>query len=392
MRFVADILSEKINKDDLHDWILYQAKNKNYNFYSSIDIRYSGYKIAPVDVNIFPAGFNNLSQKSIELAALIIAKSYQNKKFLIFPEQHNRNLYYNDSLLVLKKILELSKNEAIIAHNHKLISSNGSVIPTSTLEKKNNILKTDRGYIPDIILLNNDMISGLPEILLDIEQELIPSPKLGWFKRLKSNYFNIYNEIVEKFCSDFSIDWWLINTFTNACTGTNFHKKEGLECIALKVEKMLKKIQDKYNEYHIQEKPYVFIKANNGSYGMGITTVFNADEIFNLNKNVRKKMNVTKGRSVIDKVLLQEGVATINMYKGHSAELMVYCIMNQSIAFLYRYHEQLSNLNNLNRMGAKFKELVIRSEFNDKFNLTVSLMINLALLATSIELEYYDKN
>ena len=38
-----------------NQWIKYPAP-----FYTSIDIRNSGFKIAPVDTNLFPAGFNNL--------------------------------------------------------------------------------------------------------------------------------------------------------------------------------------------------------------------------------------------------------------------------------------------------------------------------------------------
>ena len=40
-----------------NQWIKYPAP-----FYTSIDIRNSGYKIAPVDTNLFPAGFNNLDK------------------------------------------------------------------------------------------------------------------------------------------------------------------------------------------------------------------------------------------------------------------------------------------------------------------------------------------
>ena len=40
-----------------NQWVKYPAP-----FYSSIDIRNSGYKIAPVDTNLFPAGFNNLDE------------------------------------------------------------------------------------------------------------------------------------------------------------------------------------------------------------------------------------------------------------------------------------------------------------------------------------------
>ncbi|MFN7402500.1 MAG: glutamate--cysteine ligase, partial [Alphaproteobacteria bacterium] len=30
-------------------------------FYSSVDLRHAGFKLAPVDTNLFPAGFNHLS-------------------------------------------------------------------------------------------------------------------------------------------------------------------------------------------------------------------------------------------------------------------------------------------------------------------------------------------
>ena len=30
-------------------------------FYCSVDLRNAGYKLAPVDTNLFPAGFNNLN-------------------------------------------------------------------------------------------------------------------------------------------------------------------------------------------------------------------------------------------------------------------------------------------------------------------------------------------
>ncbi|MBQ4875038.1 MAG: glutamate--cysteine ligase [Rickettsiaceae bacterium H1] len=382
-------LYKKIGKDDLHDWMSKNTKRKKYNFYSSIDIRHSGYKASPVDVNLFPGGFNNLSKNSLKLAASIIKNSYRNKKFLILPEEHTRNSHYNDNLMALKTMLELSGNQAVIGHNKKIFGSNGNHILTSPIKKIDKLIETQDGYVPDIILINNDMISGIPDVLQNIHQEIIPKPSLGWFNRSKSRYFQIYDEIVEKFCKDFSIDGWLINTFTSICTEINFNKQESLECIALKVEKILKKIQKKYDEYSIKDKPYVFIKADNGSYGMGVTNVFSAEEIFHLNKNVRKKMNVTKGKAIINKVLLQEGVATINVCDGYTAEPLVYCIMDQPISFLYRYHTGQCNLNNLNKVGAQFKEIVTGSVCNDKLAFFSSLITGLPLLATSIELEHY---
>ncbi len=36
-------------------------------FYCSVDLRNSGFKLAPVDTNLFPGGFNNLSPQMLPL-------------------------------------------------------------------------------------------------------------------------------------------------------------------------------------------------------------------------------------------------------------------------------------------------------------------------------------
>ena len=55
-----------------NQWVKYPAP-----FYSSIDIRNSGYKIAPVDTNLFPAGFNNLD-KGLEFLYIAAAQPDMN--------------------------------------------------------------------------------------------------------------------------------------------------------------------------------------------------------------------------------------------------------------------------------------------------------------------------
>ena len=37
-------------------------------FYSSVDLRNAGFKLAPVDTNLFPGGFNNLKPEILPLA------------------------------------------------------------------------------------------------------------------------------------------------------------------------------------------------------------------------------------------------------------------------------------------------------------------------------------
>ncbi|MFM8186081.1 MAG: glutamate--cysteine ligase, partial [Alphaproteobacteria bacterium] len=87
--------------------------------YNSVDIRHNSHKIAPVDTNCYPAGFNNLSnigQKNCQKQFEIFLQNYfisQNsgvnlttrKNIFIIPENHTRNQKYLENLLALQKVL-----------------------------------------------------------------------------------------------------------------------------------------------------------------------------------------------------------------------------------------------------------------------------------------------
>ncbi|MGN7618907.1 MAG: glutamate--cysteine ligase [Ehrlichia sp.] len=74
----------------------------------SVDLRISHYKIAPVDANVFPAGYNNFTKQSqvytAELLRQYIVNYIDCKKILIIAENHTRNVKYIDSLISFKKI------------------------------------------------------------------------------------------------------------------------------------------------------------------------------------------------------------------------------------------------------------------------------------------------
>ena len=43
----------------IEHWFRTQWQERTVPFYSSVDLRNSGFKLAPVDTNLFPGGFNN---------------------------------------------------------------------------------------------------------------------------------------------------------------------------------------------------------------------------------------------------------------------------------------------------------------------------------------------
>ena len=46
---------------DIEHWFRTQWLEYSSPFYASVDLRNSGFKLAPVDTNLFPGGFNNLN-------------------------------------------------------------------------------------------------------------------------------------------------------------------------------------------------------------------------------------------------------------------------------------------------------------------------------------------
>ena len=49
-------------------WFRLEWQEHTPPFYCSVDLRNAGFKLAPVDTNLFPGGFNNLSQEMMPLA------------------------------------------------------------------------------------------------------------------------------------------------------------------------------------------------------------------------------------------------------------------------------------------------------------------------------------
>ena len=67
-------------------------------FYTSVDIRNAGFKLAPVDTNLFPGGWNNLTPEMLPLAVQAAMAAIEKicpeaKNLLVIPEKsHHKDL------------------------------------------------------------------------------------------------------------------------------------------------------------------------------------------------------------------------------------------------------------------------------------------------------------
>ncbi len=358
------------HQTQIEQWFRTQWLDTPAPFYASVDLRNSGFKLAPVDTNLFSAGFNNLNSAFIPLCVQAAHSAIERVnaaagRALIIPESHTRNLYYLESLASLKEILEMAGIEVRIASLIEDLTESQTIeLPSGrriTLEPP--LREGDRlglkHFDPDFILLNNDLSGGRPEILEHLEQPVVPPLDIGWNLRRKSDHFAHYTRAAEEFAKLIEIDSWLIDPLFRKCGKINFQKREGENCVAKNVGELLSQIQMKYDEYGISEEPYVIVKADRGTYGMGIMTVRSAEEVRDLNRKQRTKMTRIKEGQEVSEVIVQEGVYTFETWGDANAvaEPVVYMMDHFVVGGFYRVHTGRGPNENLNAPGMHFEPL-----------------------------------
>ena len=98
--------------------------------------------------------------------------------------------------------------------------------------------------------------------------------------RRKSNHFQAYEEVAKKFAKLLGMDPWLINPLFARCGEVNFSDAlgHGVRCRAMPTPCWPRSAASTRNTAS-QEKPFVVVKADTGTYGMGIMTVRDAKEL-----------------------------------------------------------------------------------------------------------------
>ncbi len=140
-------------------------------------------------------------------------------------------------------------------------------------------------------------------------------------------------------------------------SGINIHLLEDRQKLADAASGLFKQIETKFKEHGITEKPFIFLKADAGTYGMGVMPIEDPSEIINLNRRNKNRLYKGKGGQVIDRYILQEGVATIQTVNHHASEVCIYQIVNNLVGGFYRLHTEKSSRDNLNSQGMDFKTI-----------------------------------
>ncbi|MBF0511170.1 MAG: glutamate--cysteine ligase [Candidatus Omnitrophica bacterium] len=355
-------------QEKVHEWI--KTQEKTYTpFYSSIDIRDAGFKIAVVDTNLFPAGFNNLCEHGHQDAVSLIKNAILQRvphalNILIVAEQHTRNAWYLENVRILSQIIQkagfntqiasfFTKESKICELESGLIelkTSSDNLIQVHCFKRLLEKIKANDIHF-DMIIMNNDLSSGIPEELKHINIPIFPSMHAGWHSRLKSEHFRHANNLIKEFAAIAGLDPWQFSCFYEVIENVDVNKRNDLKRMCEKATKLFSDIQNKYNQYQIESKPFIFIKADSGTYGIGVIPIENPEQIMLLNHKKRNDLLRGKDAQNIKRFLLQEGVPTIQSLENHPCELCLYQIDNNFVGGFYRYHTQKSSRENLNSPG-----------------------------------------
>jgi len=400
-------------------WFRLEWQEHTPPFYCSVDLRNAGYKLAPVDTNLFPGGFNNLSTEMLPLtvqAAMAAIDKYcpDARNLLMIPEVHTRNPMYLQNVARLMQIfrqtglhVRLGSLSPDVTQPTPLALPDGNMLVVEPLVRSPNGRRVGLAdFDPCTILLNNDLSSGIPSILENIhEQSLLPPLHAGWALRRKSNHFKAFDEVAKKFGKLIEIDPWLVNPLHSKVGEIDLQQDVGTEQLADAVSALLSKIKKKYKEYGMKEqKPFVIVKPDAGTYGMGVMTVKDASEVRDLSRAQRNKMTVIKDGVAVTDMIVQEGVPTFETVNDAVAEPVVYMIDRYVVGGFYRVHAERGVDQNLNAPGSQYVPLAFAQQHAvpdpkakpgtaapNRFYV-YGVVARLGLLAASLELERTDPN
>ena len=394
-------------------WFRLEWMEHSPPFYSSVDIRNAGFKLAPVDTNLFPGGWNDLTPEMMPLAVQAAQAAVEKicpeaKNLLVVPQNRSQSSFYLANLARLQRIFHMAGFHVRIGSIDPAIKKatrfdlpDGETVTLEPVVRSRRRLGL-KDFDPCTILLNNDLASGLPGILEDIhEQFLLPPLHAGWNVRRRSRHFESYEEIAKRFGKLLGIDPWLITPLHGKCQGVDFSSSGDLSALAASVDALLARVRRKYKEYGINDRPFIALRADNGAESPGFLTVREAKDLQALARKNGKGPASAKN-PVTQDLLVQEGVMTHERIHDAVAEPVVYMLDRYVVGGFYRVHAERAVDESLNAPGSSFVPLAFSSSAQlpqpgarpgasapNRFYM-YGVIARLAMLAASYELEATD--
>lgn len=349
------------NRERLTAWMAEKRAEVPIPIYGSVDVRDAGWKVAAVDANHFPAGFNNVpNEDRPRLAALLrehVERTNPGVTWIhLYPESHTRNPGYVENLRTLVDLLVRAGYLTTVGSPE--LNDISQVRGLSGHLDLVNVQPDDRGGLtvngrrPDVILLNNDLTTGLPEELQT--GEIMPPTHMGWHRRRKSEHQRALEPYVEEAAALLDVDPWYLQTEWFVSEDKCLEKETCRTILAAEVDAFLDGLRERYAVLGIEQEPVAFVKNDRGTYGLGIMTVRSGSELLELSNRKMKKLMYAKGGADVENFLVQEGVPTSMTAGSGVAEPVVYLVDGEAASWFYRTNEKKGAMDNLNSPSSSF--------------------------------------
>ena len=384
-------LEEK--RSEIKKWMQEKRTEIPIPIYGSVDIRDSGWKVAVVDSNHFPAGFNNVSKNdesrlSSLLKSHILRLNEDCSWVHLYPESHTRNKGYVENVKTIKRLIEGAGYKCTVGSPElRAFGSLDGLTGPLMLDK---VSLVDEALVvdnetPDLIMLNNDLTEGIMPGLSS--SQVIPPTHMGWQRRRKSEHYECLKSYIEEIAKILGVDSWHLMADWFVSEDKCLEKETCREMLAAEVDEFLANLKARYLKMGVERDPVAFIKNDRGTYGLGIMSVSSGEELLNLSNRKFKRLMYSKGGVDVENFLIQEGIPTcLKTPEGHPVEPVVYLVDGEAASWFYRINSKKGDLENLNSPSAQFVKF---DEVKDKYGKHAhnwhALLAELSMLAMGAE-------
>ena len=388
-------------RQEITEWMEKKRSEVPIPIYGSVDVRDAGWKIAVVDANHFPAGFNNVAPEDEQhLSALL--KNHINRRdekcrwVHLYPESHTRNAAYVENLKTLQRLIEQAGFRCTVgspelADHGSLAGISGplnlDIVSLQMLDDEESIVVN--GEQPDLILLNNDLTEGIVPGLGT--SRVSPPPVMGWHSRKKSHHYDALSDYVSEIAELIGIEPWCLITDWFVSKDKCLDRESCRIELAAEVDDFIQQIKHRYHTLGIDREPVVFIKNDSGTYGLGILSVRSGEELLSLSNRKMRKLMYSKGGVEVENFLIQEGIPTrLETSDGGPVEPVVYLVDGQAASWFYRINEKKSDIDNLNSPSASFESYTdVGHLYGENAHGWHALVAELSMLAMGKEFSNY---
>jgi glutamate--cysteine ligase len=194
----------------------------------------------------------------------------------------------------------------------------------------------------------------------------------------------------------------LIHPLHAVCGASDFQDPTSLAEVKEQVDAVLTKVRRKYKEYGISERPFVVVKADNGTQGLALASLRDAKDLDDPDGPVLRHLKASIGERQVNGLMVQEGVPTYERVNQAVAEPVVYMIDRYVVGGFYRVHAQRRADESLSAPGQVFVPLAFAESAQlpklgvkpgasapNRFYM-YGVVARLAMLAAAYELEATD--